>query len=974
MPRVRTGQPFARTDLPAGHIPRPCWGWRPFAPAALLLVSLGAPAQAQEGRADLAAEADLQFEIAIDRYKAGDYRGALEHLLASNRLAPNRNVVFNIARTYEGLGRFPEAWRHYAEFAAAEPDAERRAAAEAAMARIAPRVALLDVRSDPPGATVYLDRRDLGARGTTPLSIAVEPGAHKVLLEAEGHVPTDVAVQADTGERRAVSGQLPARLGTIQLDGGPAGASVSRVLPDGSTVALGTLPGAVSAPPGSQVLRFEAPDHVTQELRFDVVADEAGALRVNLARRTGKLVVDAVEAGALVEVDGIARGFTPAVLDVPLGDHEVTISLPGFEPYASPVKVGEAATARVSATMRSLQEVTAASRTTEAAEAAPASVSIVPRQEIRAFGYQSVYEALAATRGVFQTDDLTYRSLGIRGFARPGDYGNRVLVTHDGHTLNDDQLGGSYTAEDLSVDLGDVERIEVVRGAGSALYGTNAFLGVINVVNRGNDAVPRPHVSVTASEDRALRVRAGGGIGDANAGFWASAAGLTAQGADFDFQEYADEPGGGRVVGADGTRAYTFQAKAWVKDLTIQGYVNGRNKRVPTGAFDTLLGDDRTAVRDLRGYGEIRYTPKLGQIGQLFARAYIDGYRYRGTFPYDDGAVDDAWDGAWIGVEPRVVLDPTPWLRATVGAEVRAAVLGDLRSSEGDASVLDVDARQNVFSGYAVLSAKAGKWLSAELGGRYDHFTLGGFGGAFNPRGAIVLKPSGDDTIKLLGGTAFRAPSPYELFYNDGGITQVQATGLGPERIATGELEYTHRFGDVVSVVADGWFNQLSQLIDTAGVGASDTFAYTNVAAPTRAMGGEFEIRRDWRKGWMFAAQYSLQSSATPGPIDGTALTNSPNHLLSVKGAAPISSTGATVSSRAMVGAPRLTQSGERTDWAVVWDVTLTGDLPLVPLGYSLGVRNLLDWRSSHPGGLDLRQTSLPQPGRTFFAQLSLSL
>ncbi|MCU0683955.1 MAG: hypothetical protein MUF34_17225, partial [Polyangiaceae bacterium] len=64
--------------------------------AALLLAS---PARAD----DTADEADLQFQLGFERYRGGDYRGALEHFLASNRLVPNRNVTFNVARSYEQL-------------------------------------------------------------------------------------------------------------------------------------------------------------------------------------------------------------------------------------------------------------------------------------------------------------------------------------------------------------------------------------------------------------------------------------------------------------------------------------------------------------------------------------------------------------------------------------------------------------------------------------------------------------------------------------------------------------------------------------------------------------------------------------------------------------------------------------------------------------------------------------------------------
>lgn len=85
--------------------------------AALALLSPSVYAQTLPN-IDYAEEADLHFNLAIDDYREGDYEAALEHLLHSNRLAPNRNVVFNIARCYEKLGQFDQAYRHYADYVA----------------------------------------------------------------------------------------------------------------------------------------------------------------------------------------------------------------------------------------------------------------------------------------------------------------------------------------------------------------------------------------------------------------------------------------------------------------------------------------------------------------------------------------------------------------------------------------------------------------------------------------------------------------------------------------------------------------------------------------------------------------------------------------------------------------------------------------------------------------------------------------
>src|SRR5215470_3063777 len=126
-----------------------------------LVCAISAPARA-DGVAD---EADLQFTIGAEAYQKGDFTGALEHFLASNRLVPNRNVVFNIARTYEELKAAPDAYRYYVEALQGESRADQIRRIEDALKRVAPSVAVLKVTTDPPGATVYLDRKDLGARG-----------------------------------------------------------------------------------------------------------------------------------------------------------------------------------------------------------------------------------------------------------------------------------------------------------------------------------------------------------------------------------------------------------------------------------------------------------------------------------------------------------------------------------------------------------------------------------------------------------------------------------------------------------------------------------------------------------------------------------------------------------------------------------------------------------------------------------------
>ncbi|MEQ1506422.1 MAG: PEGA domain-containing protein [Myxococcota bacterium] len=205
---------------------------------------------------DLADEADLQYRLGVRAYDARDFEHALEHLLASNRLVPNRNVVFNLARVYEQLGETDDAWRYYDEYVRVEPDAAARAEGEQGLARLEASVARVRIGSEPAGATVYLERVDLGSRGQTPLTLALPEGEHQVLLELDGFEPTARTVSVAVGALTELDVALGVPAGPPPPDAPWVAATVSsgstvvaRVEPDQCSV-LG-VPGRYDGPPAS---------------------------------------------------------------------------------------------------------------------------------------------------------------------------------------------------------------------------------------------------------------------------------------------------------------------------------------------------------------------------------------------------------------------------------------------------------------------------------------------------------------------------------------------------------------------------------------------------------------------------------------------------------------------------------------------------------------------------------------------------
>ncbi len=958
--------------------------------AALLCAAIAALAAPRPARADdLADEAELHFEIAAEKYKAGDFRGALEHFLASNRLVANRNVVFNIARSYEQLGQNADAYRYYNQALAGEPDPDARKRIGDAIARIEPLVAVLDIETDPPGAAIYIGRRDLGSRGTAPVSFGVAPGSYEVLADLPGYESAQAEVpDLKAGTRTRVPLVLKQILGDLRVEGAPAGA-IAR-LDDQHGAALCTMPCDARVPPGRHTVFVSAPGWQDGATSVEVVANAAQAARVELAPVTGTLLIASELRNALVTVDGQDKGFTPAALALPVGPHQVVVTHEGFRPLRQRVDIVADGQTRVDVDLVPLEEVTAASRVTESVEDAPSSVTIISGRELRAMGYPTIADAVQGVRGVFTTDDKSYATIGFRGFSIPGDYGDHVLVLVDGQPTNDDYVGSSYVGYDARADIADVQRIEIVRGPGSALYGTGAFFGVINLVTRDRDAPTHGEVEVSTAGDGVGHARATAQLRlSPDAGGWVSVAGAHGTGSDYFFPDYASDPAtGGNARGLDGFETGTVTGRAWYKALSAEWLLTSRNKTLATGEYGTIFGDPRTHLVDTRGLLEVRFEPTVSSQVQLLSRAHLNLYDF-GDFlaytPDEGGPVQESFHGRWVGAEQRVVYTPAQAVRITAGGEIQRHFETHQTGKNDDGTYLDRDDPFTVLAGYLVGDITPLRALKVSAGARLDYHSNSG--SSLDPRIAIVVKPYDAGDVKIVVGKAFRAPSVYELYY--AAPTQIPGGNLQPEQIVSGEIEYTHRFSNTVSATAATYANYVTNLIVLGGGGTAESpNQYMNSASPIETEGVEAELRRDWRDGLMFAASYAYQTSrylndgAPPGgvaPLRG--VTNSPHHLASIKAAAPIIGSLLTAMTRLSYVGPRLDKYDQASDpvpqgttpAALVWDFVLSGQVERYGLRYSLGLYNAADYRYSVPVSREFVQDSIVQSGRTLLLSSSVS-
>ena len=254
------------------------------------------------------------------------------------------------------------------------------------------------------------------------------------------------------------------------------------------------------------------------------------------------------------------------------------------------------------------------SRRDEPLARAAASVYVISGEDIRRSGATSLPEALRlAPNLIVARADASQYAISARGFNQT--LANKLLVLIDGRTIYTPLFSGTFW-EVQDVMLEDVERIEVISGPGSALWGANAVNGVINVITRPASATQGALVSLTAgSTQRDAAARHGGRLGAGH------------------YRLYAKTVRRDNTATADATP---------IRDQADQTQVGFRSDWGRAGDSFTLQGDaygaeidQAPAARELAGANLLgRWTRSLGAEASLRVQLYYDNtYRHHpGTF------------------------------------------------------------------------------------------------------------------------------------------------------------------------------------------------------------------------------------------------------------------------------------------------------------------------------------------------------
>lgn len=618
-------------------------------------------------------------------------------------------------------------------------------------------------------------------------------------------------------------------------------------------------------------------------------------------------------------------------------------------------------------------KVYSASKHLQSAEDAPSSVTVITADEIAKHGYRTLADVLQTVRGFFVTYDRNYSSLGVRGFARPGDFNTRILLLVDGHRLNDNIYDEAMIGTEFPIDIDLIERIEIIRGPVSSLYGSNALFAVINIITRHGHDLKGLELSAEAGSFNTYQGRASYGKRLQEIEYMISGTFYGSRGHNQLFFPAFNTPetNNGIASHADDDQVGSSLATVSFKDFTLQAAYGTREKGIPTGAYGVLFDNPGTRTTDSHGYVDLRYQHTFANSWDILARTFYDRYTYQGTYIYSSSTNPseispnfDYADGKWWGAELQVTKTVLSRNRVTAGGEYRDNFRQDQSNYQINPYALYLDDRRSSFVGAVYLQDELtiSKALTLNAGFRYDYYDRND--ASTDPRAALIYRPWSQTAFKFIYGEAFRIPNVYELYYSV--APNLPNPSLKPEKVRSTEVVWEQGLKKNLWFSTSAFYDWINGLITAEPVGDQQIFGNLQ---DVKSAGLELEVRGQLPRGLEGTASYSFQQ--TKDRASNQFLSNSPRNLIKLSLTQPFlhkklfASFDAQYRSRI-----QSLDSGTVSPFTVV-NATLLGRNIGKHLDLSGSIYNLLDKSYFDPPSSANLQMPIQQDGRSFRIKLT---
>ncbi|MBF0226162.1 MAG: TonB-dependent receptor [Desulfobacterales bacterium] len=565
-------------------------------------------------------------------------------------------------------------------------------------------------------------------------------------------------------------------------------------------------------------------------------------------------------------------------------------------------------------------KVISASKHEQGILAAPAALSVITSEDIKKYGYTTVGEALNQASGVYMSSDRSNEYGIIRGIHLSDDYNKRLLVLVNGHALNNGMTFEAHLGNELGIPMNSIERIEVMRGGSSVMYGTNAFFGIVNIIlkdkSEKNNRIYLLESNIGAYELWDNSVLFLKKFDDSNKLFLCSSLRYnegkevkTTHNYQWSYYRatWDENPKGSglyqilkgdKAKGVDFDKIYSFLGSYTFKNFELSGKYTDVKEGMPLANWRQVFDEDDKEENDESGYLEAKYSNNTDSNLKFSFKSFANWYKYSNELYYHEpdeteGGITympdydpskfkngtiwkdrrrSKWNGIELQVEKNFFDDKA---NVIAGFEyIRKYNKFDYNNYTFDGKHYDEDYwipwHRNdidVYGAYSEVEYAFTEKLKFYGGLRWDKIT--DFNSEVSPRVAFILSPSESYNYKLIASKSFRTPGYTEYDYDDGYIKPNPS--LKPETIYSFDFIIGKYFKDS-SVSIDFFYSSLKDMIafnEAAFVELDSMNSYISFGRyqnlySVKNYGVEIEL-----KGKIQQLSYFFNTAFTESKIDG---------------------------------------------------------------------------------------------------------
>jgi outer membrane receptor for ferrienterochelin and colicins len=588
--------------------------------------------------------------------------------------------------------------------------------------------------------------------------------------------------------------------------------------------------------------------------------------------------------GASVSISGTKFGSAAdtdgryTVANLPAGEYDVHFFLIGYKKTARRITISDSDQNVFDIALKEEpweldRVVVTATRTRHILKDVPVTTEVITHEDMAATGALTVDQALDSHVGVTINDDLSGKGVMLRGIDP-----SRVLILIDGHRVVG-QVRGSIDLGQFS--LSNVDRIEIVKGSGSTLYGSDAMGGVINIITKK----PSDSRSLESSIEY-------GSFGTFDPEFQFEAKrpkfGLLLTGKHEKTDGFDLDKSTPHTNGLEAIKRYNLGSKlsfspreSFYNEISL-GYMHERKQWIESEYFEplqqTFAYDDYEWNNRYDLFTDHRYT--------VSPRTMIEGSLHASYYKHDWSKFTRAGVENDSSITKDYIVESSLQANHILSSRLVLTSGADF-SNAGLTSTQIIGGKKDVSFGDLYLQAEylPAKNVTILPGIRWERHET--YGNHINPSLNLKWSPSQRFTLRGMAGKGFRAPSIKELYFifdhsAAGYIVYGGGNGLNPEKSnnysLTAEVNYGRRGLHRLTFFR----NDLSNLIDFDLIEFSPTYwrgiyKYLNIVK-ARTQGLEWESKVRVCTGWDFSMSYiyMLAKDLT----DNVELINRPQHTL----------------------------------------------------------------------------------------------